>query len=68
MVKYLPDNSGARGFDPWVGKIPWREKWQPTTLFLTEKKKKMHKRSQKSQTQPSMDVQYTTRKGISLNM
>ena len=19
-----------RGFDPWVGKIPWKEKWQPT--------------------------------------
>ena len=22
------------GFDPWVGKIPWRGKWQPTLLFL----------------------------------
>ena len=22
------------GFDPWVGKIPWRQKWQPTTVFL----------------------------------
>ena len=22
------------GFDPWVGKIPWRRKWQPTALFL----------------------------------
>ena len=21
-------------FDPWVGKIPWRRKWQPTSLFL----------------------------------
>ena len=21
-------------FDPWVGKIPWRRKWQPTTVFL----------------------------------
>ena len=20
------------GFDPWVGKIPWRRKWQPTSL------------------------------------
>ena len=19
-----------RGFDPWVGKIPWRRAWQPT--------------------------------------
>ena len=22
------------GFNPWVGKIPWRRKWQPTPLFL----------------------------------
>ena len=22
------------GFDPWVGKIPWRRKWQPTPLLL----------------------------------
>ena len=22
------------GFGPWVGKIPWRRKWQPTTVFL----------------------------------
>ena len=22
------------GFDPWVRKIPWRRKWQPTLLFL----------------------------------
>ena len=24
-------------FDPWVGKIPWRRKWQPTLLFLPGK-------------------------------
>ena len=24
-------------FDPWVGKIPWRRKWQPTPVFLTGK-------------------------------
>ena len=23
-----------RRFDPWVGKIPWRKKWQPTPVFL----------------------------------
>ena len=23
-----------RGFDPWVGKIPLRRKWQPTLVFL----------------------------------
>ena len=22
------------GFDPWVGKIPWRWAWQPTPVFL----------------------------------
>ena len=22
------------GFDPWVGKIPWRRAWQPTPAFL----------------------------------
>jgi len=23
-------------FDPWVGKIPWRRKWQPTPVVLPE--------------------------------
>ena len=26
-----------RGFYPWVGKIPWRRKWQSTPVFLPEK-------------------------------
>ena len=25
---------GRPGFDPWVRKIPWRRKWQPTPVFL----------------------------------
>ena len=25
------------GFDSWVGKIPWRRKWQPTLVVLPEK-------------------------------
>ena len=25
------------GFDPWVGKIPWRRRWQPTPVFLPVK-------------------------------
>ena len=25
---------GRSGFDPWVGKIPWRRAWQPTAVFL----------------------------------
>ena len=24
-------------FSPWVGKIPWKRKWQPTPIFLPEK-------------------------------
>ena len=23
------------GCDPWMGKIPWRRKWQPTPIFLS---------------------------------
>ena len=26
-----------RGFNPWVKKIPWRRKWQPSPVFLSEK-------------------------------
>ena len=26
-----------RRMDPWVGKIPWRRKWQPTPVFLPGK-------------------------------
>ena len=25
------------GFDPWVGKIPWRRKWQPIPVFVLGK-------------------------------
>ena len=35
MVKHLPAN--ADGFDPWVRKIPWSRKWQPTPVFLPGK-------------------------------
>ena len=30
-------NVGDPGFDSWVGKIPWRRKWQPITVFLPGK-------------------------------
>jgi len=39
VVKNLPANAGdARdaGSIPWVGKILWRRKWQPTPVFLPE--------------------------------
>ena len=36
LVKNLPANAGdiRHGFDPWVGKIPWKRIWQPTPVFL----------------------------------
>ena len=41
VVKNLPANAGDRHkkcrFDPWVGKIPWKRKWQPTPAFLPGK-------------------------------
>ena len=36
-VKNPPANAGDtgdNGFDPWVRKMPWRRKWQPTPVFL----------------------------------
>ena len=27
----------TQGFDPWVGKIPWRRTWQPISVFLPGK-------------------------------
>ena len=40
MVKNPLANAGdimRPRFDPWVGKIPWRRKWQPTPVFLSAK-------------------------------
>ena len=41
MVKNQPTSAGDRcrrcEFDPCVGKIPWRRKWQPTLVFLPGK-------------------------------
>ena len=36
MVMNPPANVGG-GFNPWVGKMPWRRKWQQTPIFLPEK-------------------------------
>ena len=35
------------GFDPWIGKIPWRRAWQPTPVFLPGEPHK-----QRSQVEP----------------
>ena len=40
VVKNLPANAGdvkRHGFDPWIGRIPWSRKWQPTPVFLPGK-------------------------------
>ena len=37
VVRNPPANAGdvkRHGFDPWVGKIPWRMAKQPTPVFL----------------------------------
>ena len=37
VVENLPANAGnimRYGFDPWVGKIPWKKTGQPTPVFL----------------------------------
>ena len=37
MIKNPPDNVGDAWFDPWVGRIPWWRKRQPTPVFLAGK-------------------------------
>ena len=37
MVKNSPANAGDLGVIPWIGKIPWRRKWQPIPVFLPGK-------------------------------
>ena len=42
VIKNLPTDAGDRRykrheFEPWVGKILWRRKWQPTPVFLPGK-------------------------------
>ena len=34
LVKKICLQCERSGFDPWVGKILWRRKWQPTPVFL----------------------------------
>ena len=37
VIENTPANTrdaGDWGFDPWVGKIPWRRAWQLTPIFL----------------------------------
>ena len=34
LVPSIHLQCGRLGFDPWVGKIPWRRAWRPTPVFL----------------------------------
>ena len=34
VKNWLPVQDKILGFDPWVGKIPWRQAWQPTLVLL----------------------------------
>ena len=39
-VKNLPASTGRQrrhGFNPWIVKVTWRRKWQPTPIFLPGK-------------------------------
>ena len=33
-IKNLHANAGDMGSNPWVGRTPWRRKWQPSPVFL----------------------------------
>ena len=42
LLRWLSDKESTcqcrrLGFNPWVGKIPWRRKWQPTPVLLPGK-------------------------------
>ena len=37
MAKHLPRIQGRPRFSPWIGKIPWRRRRQPTLVFLPGK-------------------------------
>ena len=37
MVKKPPAKCRRCRFDPWVGKISWKRKWQPTSVFFPGK-------------------------------
>ena len=53
-IKNLPAMQERPGFDPRVGKIPWRREWLPTPVFWpgpwTEKHSRLQSMGTKSQT------------------
>ena len=36
-LRIIINGNAGDGFHPWVRKIPWRRKWQPTLVFLLGK-------------------------------
>ena len=37
MVKNPSANAEGTGLISWIGKIPWRRKWKPTSVFVPGK-------------------------------
>ena len=37
MAQWVKNLPGMQAFDSWVGKIPWRRKWQPNLVLFSEK-------------------------------
>ena len=66
VVKNLLANAedSGDGLDPWVGKIPWKRKWQPTPVSLPGKSCGQRslvgyiQRITKSRTQPSLQTHW----------
>ena len=65
MLKSLPAMQETQ-FDPWVGKIPWRRKCQPTPVFLlgkiswTEEPGGLQCMGSQSETQPEQLIQHSS--------
>ena len=46
------------GFNPWVRKIPWRRKWQPTQIFLPGKPHEKSSHDLVTKQQQGVNIQY----------
>ena len=48
------------GFSPWVGKIPWGRRWQPTPVFLPEKSHGQRRLQTTAQSHKELDARTHT--------
>ena len=64
-----------QGLDPWVGKIPWRRKWQPTPVFFLPEKSHAHRslegyspwgRKELDTTEPQREKRHEIQKNIGI--